>query len=121
MLAPETLHLTTSDALDVNPKELDPFDIVLFSEVVEHLPDPDRGLEHLRSLLAPEASVFFSTATNAAFYDHTVVFESIGDIERLLRTHGFDIVQHHEVVAAPGPGGRDVIDYIAVLRSERTT
>jgi 2-polyprenyl-3-methyl-5-hydroxy-6-metoxy-1,4-benzoquinol methylase len=121
VLAPEALAFTTSDVLDVDPKELHPFDIVLFSEIVEHLPDPARGLEHLRSLLAPDASVFFSTATNAAFYDHTVVFETVDDIERLLRTHGFDIVKHHSVVAAPGPDGRDVVDYIAVLRRARTT
>ena len=49
----------------------------------------DAGLDRLASLLAPGASVFFSTATNAAFYDHTIIFETVADIEALLGAHGF--------------------------------
>jgi 2-polyprenyl-3-methyl-5-hydroxy-6-metoxy-1,4-benzoquinol methylase len=74
---PDTLHYSTADFLERDPTGDAPYDLVLFSEIVEHLADPEHGLDALGSLLAPGANVFFSTATNAAFYDHTIVFETV--------------------------------------------
>ena len=110
---PTTLHFSTSDFLEFDTAE--PFDLVLFSEVLEHLRDPTAGLEKLKGLLTPRSSVFFSTATNAAFYDHTIIFESIAEIEGLLRDHGFEIASSRSIPAAPGPDGRDVVDYVALM------
>jgi 2-polyprenyl-3-methyl-5-hydroxy-6-metoxy-1,4-benzoquinol methylase len=117
---PETLRYSTSDFLDFDATAAEPFDLVVFSEVLEHLRDPPRGLARLKSLLTPESFVFFSTATNAAFYDHTVVFQSLGEIEGLLGDHGFEICSQKGILAAPGPDGRDVVDYVAVIRSARS-
>jgi 2-polyprenyl-3-methyl-5-hydroxy-6-metoxy-1,4-benzoquinol methylase len=113
---PDTLHYSTADFLERDPAEHASYDLVVFSEIVEHLADPERGLDALGNLLARGASVFFSTATNAAFYDHTIVFESVDEIEALLRRHGFEITSSRTILAAPGPDGRDVNDYVAVLR-----
>lgn len=92
------------------------FDAVVFSEVVEHLPDPQAGMRQLARLLAPGGLVFFTTATNAAFYDHTIVFERVGEIEALVERHGFDVLTSVELTVSEGPDGRDLIDYDAVLR-----
>jgi 2-polyprenyl-3-methyl-5-hydroxy-6-metoxy-1,4-benzoquinol methylase len=116
---PEALHTSTSDFLELDTTVVEPFDLVLFSEVVEHLGDPGLGLERLRHLLAPGAVTFFSTATNAAFYDHTIVFQSIEEIEDLLHRHGFDISARRSILAVEGPNGRDVVDYVAVIRPAR--
>jgi 2-polyprenyl-3-methyl-5-hydroxy-6-metoxy-1,4-benzoquinol methylase len=113
--SPEALHFSTSDFLELRA-EVEPFDLVLFSEIVEHLREPAEGLDRLAALLAPDASVFFSTATNAAFYDHTIVFETVEEIEHLLDAHGFDVTSSRTILAAPGPDGRDVLDYVAVLQ-----
>ncbi len=91
------------------------FDHIIFSEVVEHLPDPAAGMDRLRDLLATDGRAFFSTATNAAFYDHTIVFETEAEIEELLSDHGFVIHMSDRVVATPGPEGRDVVDVNAVI------
>jgi 2-polyprenyl-3-methyl-5-hydroxy-6-metoxy-1,4-benzoquinol methylase len=113
---PDTLHYSTADFLERDGAGNPPYDLVLFSEIVEHLADPERGLEALEQLLAGGGSVFFSTATNAAFYDHTTVFETVDEIETMLRSHNFEITSSHTILAAPGPDGRDVNDYVAVLR-----
>jgi 2-polyprenyl-3-methyl-5-hydroxy-6-metoxy-1,4-benzoquinol methylase len=113
---PETLHYSTSDFLDLDLTASARYDLVLFSEVVEHLADPARGLDALGHLLEPGATVFFSTATNAAFYDHTIIFETVAEIEGLLLEHGFEVSSSRTIFAAAGPDGRDVHDYAAVLR-----
>lgn len=103
--------------LDLNPRHYS-FDHIIFSEVVEHLPDPERGMSLLSELLAPDGLVFFSTATNAAFYDHTIIFDDIPEIRDLIDRHGFRVVELSEVLATPGPDGRDVVDVNAVLRKK---
>jgi 2-polyprenyl-3-methyl-5-hydroxy-6-metoxy-1,4-benzoquinol methylase len=115
---PDTLHFSTADFLDRNstPTVTEPYDLVLFSEIVEHLADPEGGLDRLTNLLARGAHVFFATATNAAFYDHTIVFQTIDEIEHLLQRHGFEVLSSRTILAAPGPDGRDVHDYVALLR-----
>jgi 2-polyprenyl-3-methyl-5-hydroxy-6-metoxy-1,4-benzoquinol methylase len=119
VLSPDTLQTSTIDFLAREP-DADPFDLVLFSEVVEHLRDPELGLDRLGALLAPGAAVFFSTATNAAFYDHTIVFETIDDIRRLLTNHGFTVASERTILAAKGPDGRDVLDYAAIIGREES-
>jgi 2-polyprenyl-3-methyl-5-hydroxy-6-metoxy-1,4-benzoquinol methylase len=113
---PETLHFSTSDFLERDPEGGEPYDLVLFSEIIEHLADPARGLDMLGHLLAPGAIVFFSTATNAAFYDHKVIFETVDEIEALLREHAFEVSDSRTIFAVAGRDGRDVHDYVGVLR-----
>jgi 2-polyprenyl-3-methyl-5-hydroxy-6-metoxy-1,4-benzoquinol methylase len=113
--APDRVRYSTSDFLALDPGAQPAFDLVLFSEVVEHLSAPTEGLERLGALLAPGSSVFFSTATNAAFYDHTIVFETVDEIVGLLGAHGFRVASDRTILAVPGPDGRDVLDYVAVL------
>ena len=93
---------------------------MVFSEVVEHLEDPELGMEILGRSLGEAGLLFFSTATNAAFYDHTIVFRDVGEIEDLLDRHGFEILSNARVPVFAGPEGRDVVDYNAVLRARPT-
>src|SRR5262249_6667782 len=116
---PSTLHYSTADFLDLDPSRHERFDVVLFSEIVEHLVDPAAGMELLKALLDPSGSVFFTTATNAAFYDHQIVFPTLEDIEAFLDAPGFCVDKYHSILATRGPNGRDVMDYVAVMRTAR--
>jgi len=100
--------------LDLDPAA-NTYDHIVFSEVVEHLPDPEGGMAIMADLLAPDGIVFFSTATNAAFYDHTIIFETVDEIMEMVERHGFEATEVHNVLATPGPDGRDVIDVNALL------
>lgn len=97
----------------------EPFDFVVFSEVVEHLSDPDAGMVKLAETVNRDGHIFFSTATNAAFYDHTVIYESVSEIRTMIKDHGFTIDFDEEVMALESGNGVDVIDYNAVITRAR--
>jgi 2-polyprenyl-3-methyl-5-hydroxy-6-metoxy-1,4-benzoquinol methylase len=117
---PDAVRYSQSDFLELAVDVAPPYDLVIFSEVLEHLRDPHRGLEILVSLLRPTSVVFFATATNAAFYDHTIVFEHVDEIERMLDASGLAVTSSKCITAVAGPEGRDVIDFAALLELRET-
>ena len=91
------------------------FDFIIFSDVIEHLQDPPAGMNALKSLLTADGIVFFATATNAAFYDHSMVFEGTDEIEALIAQQGFRTDCVTEIPVFKNPDGRITLDYLAVL------
>lgn len=92
------------------------YDAIFFSDVVEHLPDPEAGMAAVKELLNSEGFVFFATATNAAFFDHTIVFSDVAEIENLLARHSFSPERSMQVPVLTNKDGQRVIDYFAILR-----
>lgn len=117
VVEPAAMNVVIRDFLE-HPLPTGGYDVVLFSEIVEHLDDPEWGMRRLAEMMAAGGSVFFSTATNSAFYDHTIVFADLDEVRGLVSRHGFQVMAEHTVVAMQGPEGedRDVVDYSAVLR-----
>ena len=116
---PDTLHFSTSDFLELDPPRPSPSTSCCSARSSSTSQIRRAVSTDLGNLLAPGAVVFFSTATNAAFYDHTIVFETVDEIEALLRRHDFEVISSRTIFAAPGPDGRDVNDYAAVMRPAR--
>ncbi|MEV3987583.1 class I SAM-dependent methyltransferase [Streptomyces sp. NPDC049837] len=52
-------------------------DAVLFSEVVEHLVDPDSALDELRRVLAPGGHLMLSTPNLAAWYNRALLLAGV--------------------------------------------
>ncbi|UYQ60786.1 class I SAM-dependent methyltransferase [Streptomyces peucetius] len=52
-------------------------DAVLFSEVVEHLVDPDRALDELRRVLRPGGHLMLSTPNLAAWYNRALLLAGV--------------------------------------------
>ncbi|MEE8558975.1 MAG: methyltransferase domain-containing protein [Myxococcota bacterium] len=109
-------HFVEGDFVEAFDPQDAGFDAVVFSEVVEHLDRPEKGMEQLASVLDPRGVVFFTTATNAAFYDHTIVFKDTAEIESLLDCHGFEVVSEQLSLVFKGASDNDVLDYNAILR-----
>lgn len=93
------------------------FDGIIFSEVVEHLRDPDAILGRLPRLLAPGGKIFFVTAINTAVPDHVQHYRSQADIRPLLERHGFEITQER---VHPEFQQRDLTDPV-IIAQERVS
>lgn len=109
------LELLEGDFIQLLREPGERFDAAIFSEVVEHIPDPDVGLQRLAAAVKPGAPIFFSTATNAAFYDHTLVFHDVAEIEALLARHRFSVAVSRQTPLFQGKQAVEALDYFAVL------
>ena len=65
------------------------FDLVIATEVVEHVPDPDALLAEIRRVLRPGGRLTASTPTKLPWGPHLVVFEDRDEVTRLYEDAGF--------------------------------
>jgi 2-polyprenyl-3-methyl-5-hydroxy-6-metoxy-1,4-benzoquinol methylase len=78
--------------MDIVPGE-DTFDLIVLSEVLEHIEDPASVMRRLRDLVAPGGHVFVNTPLNSPSPDHIYLMEQPEDARRLLTETGFEIVE----------------------------
>lgn len=69
------------------------FDLVILSHILEHLEDPVAGLRQVRHLLARGGIVFINIPFNAPMPDHLVLLRSPQDVQNLISSAGFNIVE----------------------------
>jgi len=56
-----SITFSTNDIYDVNPAELEhKFDLIILKDVIEHIPNQERFMEHLSKFLNPKGCVFFA-------------------------------------------------------------
>lgn len=77
------------------------FDMIVMGEVLEHVEEPGRFLETIRTLAAPKALVYVTTAVNAPAVDHIYLFRTVAEVEDLARAAG---LIPREVFATPYAG-----------------
>jgi 2-polyprenyl-3-methyl-5-hydroxy-6-metoxy-1,4-benzoquinol methylase len=70
----------------------DTFDLVVLSEILEHLEDPHRALRHVRTLVGRDGLVFVNIPINSPSPDHIFLLETVEDARLLLTDCGFAIV-----------------------------
>jgi len=80
------------DVLELNP--IPAAERIICSELLEHVPDPDRLLQRLRGALAPGGIAYLTGAINAAQPDHVFLFTSDEQLLALIQEHGFKIRAH---------------------------
>jgi len=76
--------------LDVSREELpfehDSFDLVLCSEVIEHLYDPDFAVEQLKRVLRPQGKIIITTPNLAAWYNRLLLLAGIQPVHSEVST-----------------------------------
>jgi 2-polyprenyl-3-methyl-5-hydroxy-6-metoxy-1,4-benzoquinol methylase len=77
------------------------YDAIVMGEVLEHVERPDLFLARIRTLAAPQAFIFVTTAINAPAVDHIYLFRTIEEVENMVQASGLKIRGR---LATPYPG-----------------
>ncbi len=67
------------------------FDLIVISEVLEHLETPARALRFLRDALKDEGRIFINVPLNSPSPDHIYLFETPDDVKALVQSAGLKI------------------------------
>ena len=59
------------------------FDLIVATEVIEHVPDPERLVGEIARCLAPHGHAIASAPTNLPWGPHLSVFEGQNDVKKL--------------------------------------
>ncbi len=91
MGATQPVILTEMDILGPTPKLARPYDLIVISEVLEHLEDPARALRFLRSAIAEKGRIFINVPLNSPSPDHIYLFETPEEVRAMVEAAGFQI------------------------------
>jgi 2-polyprenyl-3-methyl-5-hydroxy-6-metoxy-1,4-benzoquinol methylase len=69
------------------------YDLIVISEVLEHLETPDVALKFLRGSLADGGRIFINVPLNSPSPDHIYLFETPDDVRALVVSAGFRVEQ----------------------------
>jgi len=67
------------------------YDFIALGEVLEHVEDPLKLLTKLNELLSEDGVLYFTTPTNAPAIDHIYLFNSVEEIQEIVKLAGFEI------------------------------
>jgi 2-polyprenyl-3-methyl-5-hydroxy-6-metoxy-1,4-benzoquinol methylase len=67
------------------------FDLIVISEVLEHLETPERALRFLRDALKDEGRIFVNVPLNSPSPDHIYLFETPDDVRALVEGAGLKV------------------------------
>jgi SAM-dependent methyltransferase len=82
--------LVETDILRAEPPS-EAFDLIVISEVLEHLETPGRALRFLRDALKDEGRIFINVPLNSPSPDHIYLFETPDDVKALAEDAGLRV------------------------------
>ena len=111
--------LGDAERLDELPGDLEPFDVVLAGDIIEHLSNPGRMLEGAKLHLKADGCLLVSTPNSMGLpaylryvtghfregLQHVLCFNAL-TLTQLLQRHGYEIVESfscHQGIARPSP------------------
>src|SRR5262249_40556323 len=89
------VHFEMRDILDSSIMDMryaSLFDGIVFSEVLEHLEEPEKAIEALFHLCKPSGRVWINVPANCPMPDHLYLVREPKQAEDLVRGLGFDVV-----------------------------
>jgi 2-polyprenyl-3-methyl-5-hydroxy-6-metoxy-1,4-benzoquinol methylase len=70
---------------------LEPADLLVFGDVIEHVDEPVRFLAHARRHLTASGRLYLSTCANCPAPDHVHLFRSVAEIRDVIAAAGFTV------------------------------
>lgn len=105
--------LAVRDIMDP-PEPGDRFDLVVMSEILEHLEDPVSALRQVRDLIAPGGLVFVNVPINSPSPDHLYLMQSPDDARALMTGAGFALVSEAFFTTQAAPLERALRNKVSV-------
>jgi ubiquinone/menaquinone biosynthesis C-methylase UbiE len=90
LAVPKPIKLTEVDILSASPPQQN-FDLIVISEVLEHLEDPSKALRFLRRVLSDNGQLFINIPLNSPSPDHIYLVSTPEDVAALVEGAGFKI------------------------------
>ncbi len=81
---------------DVNNK----FDLIVISEILEHIEDPCLALRNMTNLLNDKGILYINFPVNSPSPDHIYLLRSIEEVENMVQRSGFDIATSYSFPAS---------------------
>jgi 2-polyprenyl-3-methyl-5-hydroxy-6-metoxy-1,4-benzoquinol methylase len=78
---------------DLNPNLR--YELIILGEILEHMDDPALILRQASRLLSDRGMIFLTVPTNAPAIDHVYLFQSKGDVLRMIDFAGLQYVDTH--------------------------
>jgi len=94
-------HARVVEADFLAPAELQPADVLVMGEVLEHVENPGLFLTRAHQTTVPDPVFFLTTCINAPAIDHLYNPESVQRLEQLFADHGF-VVRERCIVPRDG-------------------
>lgn len=89
------LQFVAGDLFEIDSEQVGKFDLIIASEVIEHIAHSDQLLIHLRSLLAEGGTLLLTTPNGAYFRSRLPTFAEVADFDSLEgRQFGPDAQDH---------------------------
>lgn len=90
------------------------YDLIVISEVLEHLEHPELALRFLVEALAPTGRIFINVPLNSPSPDHIYLFETVEQVEALVQGAGLVIDQMELFATQARPIARALANRISV-------
>ncbi len=68
-------------------------DWAILAEVIEHIPEPQKGIEEMARVLKPGGIIYLTTVIDSNHMDHIVNFESPAVVEEMLQDAGLQTIE----------------------------
>jgi len=89
-----SISLVRQNILEI-PTRKNAFDVVVFSEVLEHLDNPAVALKNTFQVMRPGAGIFLNVPVNSPAPDHIYLWHSPEEVMDLVTSCGFEIERTH--------------------------
>jgi 2-polyprenyl-3-methyl-5-hydroxy-6-metoxy-1,4-benzoquinol methylase len=91
LLGAEKAELCVRNIMEIQPGE-ESYDLVVLSEILEHLEDPKAAMRQIRGVVGKDGLVFVNVPINSPSPDHLYLMQCIEDAEALLTETGFIVM-----------------------------
>ena len=109
------IDLVQQDATSSDFSYIKKYDFVICCEVLEHVEEPVKLLQNIRSSMNKNGKAFITTVSNLEAVDHIFLFKSSEEIRNLIKSTGFTILEERVFNLSSSTSQTEQSNYAAVI------